>query len=187
MKKILVLGLTLVIALSMSACGGKNDDGEKSKQVNQSSEQNIANRAEENENKGNSPRVDILDFSTEKGSIKYVGIEKADSSVVKDDNGVLVKYEFTNKQADPASAQNTFGYTYFQNGVEVDTYHSFTVVGNQYDYHKRFSGAVMNGATASVGDYVKLSDHSPLTIMVKDYQTDEYQMMEISVSEIFGE
>lgn len=170
MKKILALLLSLVICFSLCACGKddtKNTDNKTTTEAADSSE------------------VESIDFTVEKGSIKYLGIEKANENLVDEENVYVLKFEYTNKQATPAQCQSTFYIQMFQNSVELNDSLSYSSKGgDQYELVGNFFTNAMNGGTVSFGKLVKVKDNSPITVIVKEKGTDDsYQTMKIELAD----
>ena len=173
MKKLLALVLAFAFCLSLCACGGSNKGS------------NTDTDKENTTEAAGSSQVETIDFSVEKGSIKYVGIEKANDGLVDNpENVYMLKFEYTNEQSAPAQCQSTFYIQAFQNGVELDNSSSYSSAGgDQYEVVGNFHSEVMKGGSVTFGRLVEVQDNSPVTVMVKERDNnDNYQMMEVALS-----
>ena len=74
----------------------------------------------------------------EKGTIVYTGYEFAEwalvennQSLTENDQVLILKFDFTNKQTNPAQVQSAFQIQAFQNGVETVSYTHLDVYKRQ--------------------------------------------------------
>ncbi len=173
MKKFFVLFLAVFVCLTLCACSSGSDNT----QTNANDEEVVETTVAEKENK-------TIDFSVDKGEIKYAGIEKANEGLCDEENVLVVKFTFTNKQDIPAQSQNVFGIKFFQNGVEMNDSLSWSSKGgDQYELVGNYFSSVLNGGSVTYGKLVKLTDNSPITIMVTENgASDNYQMMEVDIN-----
>lgn len=179
MKKGLVLLFAVLICALLCACAS-NSDKEKETTTNSPVSETTTNEETTEESKENK----TIDFSTDKGDIKYVGFEKANSGLVDESNVYIIKFAFTNKQDAPSQSQSAFYIQFFQNGVEINNSLSYSSTGGeQYKLVGNFFSSVMKGGTVTYGKLVQLEDNSPITIMVSERgENDSYQMMELDVT-----
>lgn len=184
MKRILLSLLAATLCLSLVACGSNGSTGDTAENT---AEDTANDAAAENPNE-----VDTINYDTEKGTIVYTGYEFAEWALVEnnqgltqDDQVLILKFDFTNKQTNPAQVQSAFQIQAFQNGVEIDGNLSWSSAGSQYDLIHNYFSDVLNGGTISFGRMFPLEDSSPVTIMVSDTDGDEsaYQMMTIDLDQ----
>lgn len=130
-----------------------------------------------------SHQVDSINLELDEGILQYVRVEKADKEVTEEPNAYLFVFEYTNKQAEPSQAQDTFRIQYFQNGTEVNEANGFTVAGEQGQLANAFFNNALQGGKVTFGRIVLLNDESPVTVYAKRNvgDTDEYQMMEVAI------
>ena len=136
--------------------------------------------------------MDTINSETDKATIVYTGYEFAEWALVENNQGLtqadqvlIVKFDFTNKQANPAQVQSAFRIQAFQNGVEITDNLSWSSGGSQYDLIGNYFSDVLKDGTVSFGKMFPLKDSSPVTIMVSDKDGDEnaYQMMTVAVDQ----
>lgn len=172
MKKIFLVIVAMCLSCALLvACGDANSSGPTS-----------ASQQEEATEKKDNSKVESIDFTTENGTIKYIGFEAANPGLTDFENALVVKFEFTNLQDDAAQVQSAFHIEFFQNGVELNDSVSYSSEGGeQYDLVGAFFKDLLNGGTLTFGQIAVLEDNSPLTIKVtrNDGQGSEYQMMEL--------
>ena len=181
MRKIIAMFLAFAMCMGLSACGASEETSET---VETTEEESVE---EENAEEA-SPMVDLIDYSLDDGSIKYVGVEKASSELVEEENVIIVKFDYTNNQDAPAQCQSTFRIQFFQNGVENDESLSYSSSApEQYELVGNFFAEAMKGGTVTFGQLLKLNDETPVTIMVSENggTGEDYQMMEVDVAEFF--
>ena len=180
MKRILLSLLAAALCLSLAACGSTETTEE-------TTEDTAGETTTENSNE-----VDTINYETEKGTIVYTGYEFADwalvennQSLTQDDQVLIVKFDFTNKQTNPAQVQSAFQIQAFQNGVEITDNLSWSSGGSQYDLISNYFSDVLKDGTISFGRMYPLTDSSPVTVMVSDKDGDEnaYQMMTIDLDQ----
>ncbi len=176
MKRILLSLLAAALCVSLAACGSTEP-----------AEDTAGETTTEPTNE-----VDTIHYETEKGTIVYTGYEFADWALVEnnqgltqDDKVLIVKFDFTNKQANPAQVQSAFQIQAFQNGTEINENLSWSSGGAQYDLIGDYFSDVLKDGTVSFGRLFPLEDSSPVTIMVSDKDGDEnaYQMMTIELDQ----
>ena len=184
MKRILLSLLAAVLCLSLVACGAGAPAGDTTQDTTQDT---AGDTAAENPNE-----VDTINYETELGSIVYTGYEFADWALVENNQGLtendqvlILKFDFTNKQAKPAQVQSAFQIQAFQNGVEIKSNLSWSSGGSQYDLISNYFSDVLKDGTLSFGCMFPLEDSSPVTVMVSDKDGDEnaYQMMTITIDQ----
>ena len=114
MKRILLSLLAVVFCLSLAACGSGETAGDTAQDT-------ASGTTTENPNE-----VDTISYETEKGTIVYTGYEFAEwalvennQSLTENDQVLILKFDFTNKQTNPAQVQSAFQIQAFQNGVEI--------------------------------------------------------------------
>lgn len=178
MKKLLVILLTLAVCFIFFACGSKDsDDAGKT--------DNPEVESTEEAKEENDTQVKSIDLTVDKGSIKFIGFEKANPGLVDEENVIVIKFEYTNNQDLPSQSQSTFRIQTYQNGTEITDSLSYSSNGgDQYELIGNYFSEAMKGGTVTFGRMVKLKDNSPLTIMVKEngVANGKYQMMELDVS-----
>lgn len=181
MKRILLSLLTAAaLCLALAACGSTTESGD-------TTEDTAGETSAESTNE-----VDTINYETEKGTIVYTGYEFAEWALVEhnqdltqDDQVLIVKFDFTNKQANPAQVQSAFQIQAFQNGTEISDNLSWSSSGSQYDLIGNYFSDVLKDGTLSFGKMFPLKDSSPVTIMVSDKDGDEnaYQMMTLDLAQ----
>ncbi len=187
MKKIIALLLAALMCILMCACSSKTNDNQTTDGTANNSSEPVSSTTETTEatTETTTAANKELNLDTAKGSIKYVGLEKANEGLVLVDaeNVVLVKFDFTNKQDKVSQSQSVFGIQFFQNGVEIDDSLPYSSKGGeQYELAHAYFSEVLKGGTVHFACIVKLKDNSPLTILVKDNDnTDNQKMIEVSV------
>lgn len=136
--------------------------------------------------------MDTINYETDKGIISYTGYEFAEWDLIEnnqglaeDDQVLILKFDFTNKQAKPAQVQSAFDIQAFQNGVEIKGSLSWSSGGSQYSLISNYFSDVLKDGTVSFGSMFPLEDSSPVTIMVSEKDGDEnaYQMMTIDIEQ----
>lgn len=180
MKRILLSLLTVLsLVLCLAACGSET--------TGDTGEDTTTETTAESTNE-----VDTIHYETEKGTIVYTGYEFAEWALVEhnqdltqDDQVLIVKFDFTNKQANPAQVQSAFQIQAFQNGTEITDNLSWSSSGTQYDLIGNYFSDVLKDGTLSFGKMFPLKDSSPVTIMVSDRDGDEnaYQMMTLDLAQ----
>ncbi len=127
------------------------------------------------------PMVDSIDLTTEKGNIKYAGVEVANEGLISGSGkAVLVLFDFTNLQTAPAHATSTFNIKFFQNNVEINSANGYSSKGGdrQYELACNSTADALNGGTVTFARIAEVKDDSPITVMVYPYsEQDNYQMM----------
>ena len=133
--------------------------------------------------------ANMIDFTTGKGTIKYLGFEKANSGLVMGVNGaapgdaVVLKFEFTNLQDTQERASSAFRIQAFQNGVEMDDSPAYSSKGgDQYKLVSNRFSDVLKGGTVTFGYIVLITDESPLTLIVTENGGSESRQMEIDLT-----
>lgn len=164
MKKFLIMLLTIAILVSVTGCG---------KDQNQSAAlDDIQSKTETKE---------ILD--TQDGSIKCIGIEKADSKLSDEKNVYVVKFEFTNKKQEPQQCQDQFEVFCFQNSVETDEILTYNSEGGEhYKLLGNYFKEVLKGGVVTFGKGFVLEDASPVTIMMKTKKSKNEQMASVTLN-----
>ena len=171
MKKLFIMFMALSLSLTICSCGAKQ------------SEINANNRTTVTE----SPeRASSIDFEVDDGKIKYVGFEKADPELTTQENVILLKFEYSNKQSSPSTYQSTFGIQCFQNSVEItnSSISYSSKAKEQYELCSNAMASVMTGGTLVFGKLVQVKDNSPLTVIVSERKSSNKntQSMEIDLS-----
>lgn len=175
-----VTACTAILSLSLCACGTNPNNQSASDNSNSSS----STQAENNYD----PEVESIDYSTERGNIKYEYVEKANSELTKSDNALLFVFDFTNEQDEPSPAISPFIIEFYQNGVELSDSPSYSSSGgDQYELLRASSDSVMKGSTIQFGQLVVPKDDSPITITIKPngyFSDNEYQTMEVAIDSL---
>lgn len=172
MKKNLFILLVVTMMLSVAGCNeNKKSDAETpSSKTEQKAEDRAKKAAEDGDTKSEKAIVaEEQFFETENGSIRVLGVEKADPEVVDEENAYVVKFEVTNKADEPREGYEIFYWDIYQNNVEVTEINSHTNTGSDHAVllGNRHKGIMTNG-TLIVGEPVVLEDTSELTIFVRD-------------------
>lgn len=188
MKKFLALLMAAMMCLMLCACSSSGDKDDSKKDDDSSvvgSESKDDETNEEEKKEDNKP----IDFTVDGGTIKYVGVEKANEGLTDEENVIVVKFAFTSNMDTPAQCQQAFGIKFYQNGVQLDKSLSWSSKGgDQYDLVGDYFSEVMKGGTVTFGRLVQVDDYSPLTIMVNEkLKNDSYQMMELDLGVLNGE
>ncbi len=172
MKKVIALLLAAVLLFTLCACGGNEEEKEQANvDVTESTTE---------EEKEESKEVKSIDFKTDKYSVKYLGMEKANSGLVDNpENVYIIKYEFENLINETKDAANAFVYEYYQNAVELNDSSSWNSKGgDQYELCSARFTKVMKGGKVVFAEIIKLTDDSPITVIVRERgKDDNYQMM----------
>ncbi|MBR3933071.1 MAG: DUF5067 domain-containing protein [Clostridia bacterium] len=149
MRKFLILLLSMTMLVCVTAC-----------QKNQSDTTVSGGSAQ------NGTAKEILD--TKDGTIKCVGIEKANSKLCDEKNAYVVKFEFTNKKQDAQECQDQFAITCFQNNVEADELPSYnTNGGEQYKLLHNYFKELLKDGTITIGKGYIFEDSSPVTVIMR--------------------
>lgn len=171
MKKILSLLLMFLLVFSLAGCKeNAQNDADTTANVDKKVEEQVKKAAKDSDAKAEKIIAEEgQKFETENGSIRVLGVEKADPSVVDEENAYVVKFEVTNKADEPREGYEVFYWDIYQNNVEVTEINSHTNTGSDHavllgNRHK----GIMNGGTLIVGEPVVLQDTSALTIFVRD-------------------
>lgn len=188
MKKFLALLMAAMMCLMLCACSSSGDKDDSKKDDDSSvvgSESKDDETNEEEKKEDNKP----IDFTVDGGTIKYVGVERANEGLTDEENVIVVKFAFTSNMDTPAQCQQAFGIKFYQNGVQLDKSLSWSSKGgDQYDLVGDYFSEVMKGGTVTFGRLVQVDDYSPLTIMVNEkLKNDSYQMMELDLGVLNGE
>lgn len=177
MKKIIALLLALLMCMLMCACSSKNNDTQGTSESASNTSVTESSTTETTTKSNNA----TTNMETEKGSIEYVGIEKANEGLVDEDNVVIAKFKFTNKQDDPLTYQSVFYINSYQNGVETKTVSYSSKGGEQYDLLQNQFVTVLKGGTIEFAILAKLKDDSPLTFIIGDrYDNNKKLTLEVS-------
>lgn len=85
----------------------------------------------------------------------------------KPEDGIVVNFDYTNLEDKEKSMQSDFWVSAYQNGVEIDSSFCsyYPGVAESID---NASKKVLKGGTITVGWWFKLTDNSPVTIIVKN-------------------
>lgn len=172
MKKFICLLMATIVTLSMTGCNTdkKNDLDTQTTNNEQKAEEQAKKAAENGDEKTEqAPIAGENTFDTENGTIRLIGVEKGDPDILRVENAYVVKYEVTNKAAEPREGYEIFYIDIYQNNVEVEDINSTygkdceqdTILGNR---HK----GIMTGGTLTVGVPVVLEDTSQLTLFIRD-------------------
>lgn len=188
MKKILALLMAVMMCFLLCACsssGDKDTDKKDDDSAVVDADSNSDESDEEEKEEENKP----IDFTVDGGSIKYVGVEKANDGLCDEEDVVVIKFAFTSNMDVPSQCQRVFGIKFYQNGVQLDKSLSYSSKGgDQYDLVGDYFSEVMKGGTVTFGRLVQVSDYSPITIMVNEWgKNDNYQMMELDLGVLNGE
>ena len=137
------------------------------------------------------PKANMIDLTTEKGTIKYLGFEKANTGLIipyanqsdPTDRAIILRFEFTNKSDAKQRASSAFIIEAYQNGVELEDSPAYSSKGgDQYKLVGNRTSDILNGGTVTFGEIVVLEDDSPLTIIVTENGGSNSQTMEIDVT-----
>lgn len=179
-KKILIL-FTALTAITLCACGSNTTTSTADSQT----ENNGTDSVQASEEKTENTQGNFIDYTLDEGNVKYLGFEKADASLIDENNAYVFIFEYTNNQDEPVPVYQYFNISYFQNGVEINdpvTYH--VVDSEQYDLVQAYFDKVLKGGTLKFAELKVLDDNSPVTIMIKrnGFGSDDYQTMEIDLA-----
>ncbi|MBE7019136.1 MAG: DUF5067 domain-containing protein [Ruminococcaceae bacterium] len=159
MKKILCLLLAGFMLMTLAGCGATKTT-------------NTGDTAQTEQMAAEQADPEILD--TEKGTLRCLGVEKANSALSKESNVYLVKFEFTNKQKNPAECQDLFEINCFQNKVEVDELSNYYSDGGEH-YEllgNYFKEAMTDGTITFLRGFI-LPDSTEITVSMKDKKNSE--------------
>ena len=165
--------LITVLVLSMTACG------ENSNQVQVEKADQAA---------ANDEMVEKIDYSSEKGAVKYIGFEKADPKLTDDDNddALVFIFEYTNLQNEVKAFWNDFQLKFYQNGHEINEANSYTgYAEKQYELVSSSFDTALKGGKVTFGRIVLPEDDSLVTIVLSQNligNAEIYQMMEIDIA-----
>ena len=170
-KKLIAMALIFVMIFAFTACGGGGGEASDSP----------ASETAEAGRMGNS--IDLL--STDKGALKYIGLEKANEGLVEEENAYVFAFEFTNYQDDAADVQSAFEIQFFQNNSEINEADSYNSKGgDQYDLAGEYYNQALKDGTVTFGKIVIVKDDSPVIIMTKDKDNDDNKsMVEVNLSD----
>lgn len=194
MKKALLASLSLAMALSLSACGGTATDSKPA--ADTAKEEKASEKDTEEDTEKKSHDVKDIDLTYECGNLKFLGAEKVDSVVLKNnpeleaDKSVFLKFQFSSFMDDPERPCDVFFIDAYQNSVEIDALGSCTLVqGNeQSDLLENKTKNVLKDGTINYGIIMKLQDDSPIQVRATPLSgdSDGYQMMELNVADILN-
>ena len=177
-KKILSMLLVGVVAISLIACGGNDENapenregGEDRAKMLEEAEKNVPENMEDGYE-----MVDSINIDTSEISMKYTGHEIIDDV---DNDGqnqkrIVVYFDFTNKTSNAMSAGSTFMTFAFQNGVEMQGWG-----GSSYNESLENEMVdIMDGATINVAFLYDLKDEtSPIKFRIENsyaFEGSEY-------------
>lgn len=174
-KRTALVTCAALIALTLCSCGSNGNSSNGS--GNAQTEEGIL-------------EVESIDYSTDRGNIKYGYVEKASEGLTDSKNALVFVFDFTNKQDKPTSASSTFIIEFFQNGAELSDHPSYSSSGgDQFKLVSASSDSAMKDGTVQFGQIVIPKDNSPITILVKPngyFSDSEYQTMEVDISDLDG-
>lgn len=174
-KRTALVTCAALIALTLCGCGSNGNSSNGS--GNAQTEEGIL-------------EVESIDYSTDRGNIKYGYVEKASEGLTDSKNALVFVFDFTNKQDKPTSASSTFIIEFFQNGAELSDHPSYSSSGgDQFKLVSASSDSAMKDGTVQFGQIVIPKDNSPITILVKPngyFSDSEYQTMEVDISDLDG-
>ena len=203
-KKIVSIGLVLLLSLSLFACGKSSEESENADTQAATPTEGAqtvedVDEAAPTEVENDDPYVTSIDLTTDAGNLKYVKFEPAVDGLITPYSGSEQSFEyayvfsfaFQNFAAKPAQCQEAFKIQFFQNGVEITDNYSYSSKGGaQYELVGAYFNEAMKGGTVTFGKIVVGTDDSPITVMVSEKGNDDlYQMQEVPLadgSEILG-
>lgn len=108
----------------------------------------------------------LFEFDTEDWHVKYTGYEL--SNDYKGNPCVIIYYDYTNKETEPQSAMAAWvGIEAYQNGIQCDGA-SISLSENPNPSVENKYKQVMPGITINVAESYRITDASPITIIVND-------------------
>ena len=179
MKKILAAVFIIVLVLSMAACGGNSNQGQ-------------AGETDQDRTVANEEMVEEIDYSNEKGAVKYIGFEKADPDLTDDDNddALVLIFEYTNLQNEVKAFWNDFQLKFYQEGTEIKEAGSWmTKAREQSDLVSAFFDTALKDGKITFGRIVLPKNNSPITVVLSGNSpesTGVCQMMEINIASDTG-
>ena len=186
MKKFVLSFLAIMVCFSLMACGMDQGSILPGGDIS-ATEAPVTEPAETTPpTEETLPMVEVINMTTENGTITYDGFEAANSGLVDDDNAVIFKFTFTSNSERPIQCQDAFQIKYYQNGVEIDEC-SWTSSkgGSHYELCSNYFLELMKGGVNSFARVLSLKNGSPVTLMVLESgNSDNFQMMEIDVSSL---
>ena len=172
MKTFRKLMLITALTCSMAACGGNA---------------NQAPTGETAESAASEETVEKIDFSSEKGSVKFIGFEKADPKLTDDDNddALVFTFEYTNLQNEVKQFQKDFRLEFFQNGAELNQTPTYSgEAKKQYELVGAFFDKALEGGKITFGKIVLPEDDSPITVLLEgngETYSTVFQKMEVDI------
>ena len=153
--RIIATLLTMILALSLVACGG--DSSEEADSSEDAAVEEVSEDAEAADDDG------IIDFEADAFTVKYTKHE-----IAKDWEGnpcLIYYFEFTNNGEEATSAMVTSYIQCFQNGVECET----TFLDKEIKEYDNFGKDIKPGTTLEVCNIYLLEDDSEITLEASDW------------------
>lgn len=169
-----VLNYLIIFATIFSLSGCKEEKTPNVHTQAETQEQKVNDRKKKDaesgdENQAQKYENDATTFETDNGKIRVLGVEKGDPDILRADNAYVVKFEVTNKAAEPREGYSIFYCDVYQNNVEVkDILGRYSKDCEQSDILDNSHKGIMTNGTLVIGKPVVLQDTSEITIFVKD-------------------
>ena len=206
MKRIVICALVSVFFFSLVACDKesgtttvKNEDEtigywldshysvEATSEPTEETTESTAETTEDNH------YVDTIEIASSECEVRFVGIESADRGLLEDgfnddvdlDKVIMLKFEYKNLgEEGPEQFQQDYWVDVYQNGVSIWSSISLPERnGNrQWELWHNQIASVLPGGSLTYGVYYELNDDSPIQLYVTEYESGDYQIMELDVS-----
>ncbi|MBR3226447.1 MAG: DUF5067 domain-containing protein [Atopobiaceae bacterium] len=190
LEKSMRIAVTITLVLSLCACGASGGSQPTSSAQSASEvTQSKVEAAETKDEKKSDSKVDKIDLSLERGSIRFNRVERANDDLTEAENSLVFVFDYTGASDDPIAPLSTFIISFYQNGVELTDRPAYSSKGGeQYELVKAALGGVMKGGTSTFGQLITPKDNSPITVVVKGNATLEkdQQMMEVAIDSVGG-
>lgn len=181
-KKILATLLTMALAISLVACGEKENNISEEPGTTESSDKVIDEVEQDNLNEAGFKEVDEINIDTDEITLKYTGHEILDDSVLEDDGEtqrpikeLIVYFDYTNKTSVGSRIFEAVQTEAYQNGISLTNW-----MGTSYDEENEALGnsykEIMDGATLSIALAYELENAESQVTLRIDNSAITYQL-----------
>lgn len=183
-KRILATLLTMALAISLVACGGKKNNIPEEPETEESSDKVIdeVDTQQDDLNEAGFKEVEKINIDTDEITLKYTGHEILDDSVLEDDGEtqrpikeLIVYFDYTNKTSVGSRIFEAVQTEAYQNGISLTNW-----MGTSYDEENEALGnsykEIMDGATLNVALAYELEDAENQVKLRVDNSAITYQL-----------
>lgn len=183
-KRILATLLTMALAISLVACGGKKNNIPEEPETEESSDKVIdeVDTQQDDLNEAGFKEVEKINIDTDEITLKYTGHEILDDSVLEDDGEtqrpikeLIVYFDYTNKTSVGSRIFESVQTEAYQNGISLTNW-----MGTSYDEENEALGnsykEIMDGATLNVALAYELEDAENQVKLRVDNSAITYQL-----------